>query len=47
VSWSAVFLKIRGDIRNFSGVNDTGDKLSTGVSNNLLPVSLTPVISLY
>jgi hypothetical protein len=47
VSWVGVFTKIRGDIRNFAGVNDTGDKLFTGVSNNSLPVSLTPVINLY
>ncbi len=49
----AIFTKIRGDIRNFvfiAGVNDTGDKLFTGVNDTsdiFSPVSLTPVINIY
>jgi hypothetical protein len=45
------FTKIHGDIRTFvfiTGVNDTGDRLFTGVTNNdtkLLPVSLLPGIN--
>ncbi len=42
-----IFTRIRGDIRNFvfiAGINDTGNKLLTGV-NNTLPVSLLPAIN--